>query len=56
MKDGLVDDSEPSLVQSKRDQRGHFNQGPVVLLLELAIERALQGSRRCRQCAAVHGR
>jgi hypothetical protein len=56
MNDGLVDYLEPSIVQGKGGQQGHFNQGLTVLLLELTIERALQGSRRCRRCAAVHGR
>jgi hypothetical protein len=56
MKDGLVDVLGPSIVGSKRGQRGRFNQGSVVSHLELTIERAPQGGRRCRPCAAVCGR
>jgi hypothetical protein len=56
MKDGLVDYLGPSIVEGKRGQRGQFNQGAIVSHLELTIERAPQGGRRCRPCAAVCGR
>jgi hypothetical protein len=45
-----------SIGQGKRAQQGQFNKGPIIPYLELTIERALQGCRRCRQCAAVCGR
>jgi hypothetical protein len=37
-------------------RRGRVAAGPVAPPLELNIERAPQGSRRCRPCAAVCGR
>jgi hypothetical protein len=56
MKNGLVDNLVSSIGQGKRAQRGQFNNGPMIPYLELTIERAPQGGRRCRQCAAVCGR
>jgi hypothetical protein len=57
MKVGLVDSLRPLSVRGTRAQRWQFNQGPVVPLphLELSVERAVEGSRRCRRCADVQG-
>jgi hypothetical protein len=52
--EGIVDTLAPTLARGPL--RGQFNRGPMVTHLELEVERALQGSRRCRRCAAVHGR
>ena len=54
MKSGLAD-YVTAIAQDKRRQRGRLNQELTVPHLEVVVERALQGSRRCRQCAAVHG-
>jgi hypothetical protein len=56
MNNGLVHYSGPLIAQDKRGQVSQPNQRPTVPYLELDIERALQGARRCRRCAAVHGR
>jgi hypothetical protein len=56
MKDGLVHYIEPLTAQDKRGPWGHRHERPSASHFELDIERALQGARRCRRCAAVHGR
>jgi hypothetical protein len=56
MKDGRIDRPGAAIVQARCDLREKSQQGPVFPHLELSVERALQGARRCRRCAAVHGR
>ena len=56
MNEALLDTLAPAMVQDKRRQRGQLNLGPFAPHLELDVECAMQGSRRCRRCAAVHGR
>ena len=56
MDNGVVVNLVSSTYQDKHARRGQFNQGPIVPHLELTIERAPEGSRRCRPCAAVCGR
>ena len=55
MKNGLVGYFGASVVHGNIGRRIKLNQRPIVPLLELAVELAPQGSRRCRRCAAVHG-
>jgi hypothetical protein len=56
MKDALVDCVGRPIAQNKRDEWNQRHQLPSVPYLELDVERAPQGARRCRRCAAVHGR
>ena len=55
MKYGLADYVR-NIAQDKRRQWGRSDNGPAASHLELTVERAIQGARRCRRCAAVHGR
>lgn len=56
MNNGVVDNLTSSALQNKNARRSQFDQGAIVPHLELTIERARQGGRRCRACAAVCGR
>ena len=56
MKNGVAGNLVSSVFQDKHAHRGQFNRGNIVPHLELTIERAPQGDRRCRPCAAVFGR
>ena len=55
MKYGLADYVK-KVSEDKRRQVSGSNSGPAASHLEVAVERAIQGARRCRRCAAVHGR
>ena len=55
MKYGLADYVR-KVAQDKRRLWGGANNDPAASHLELTVERAVQGARRCRRCAAVHGR
>jgi hypothetical protein len=55
MKYGLADYVR-KIADDKRRQHGGSNSGPAASHLEVTVERAIQGARRCRRCAAVYGR
>ncbi len=45
-----------AITQDRFRTRGRFQTGSTAAQLELTVERAMQGARRCRQCASIHGR
>ena len=55
MKYGLGDYIK-ALSHDKLRRQGRFNQERIAFSLDMLVERLPQGARRCRQCAAVHGR
>lgn len=55
MKYGLAD-YVSKIAEDKRRLPSGSNNGSAASHLELNVERAVQGARRCRRCAAAHGR
>jgi hypothetical protein len=56
MINGVADNPASLSFPGKHSQRDQADRRPVVPDLELTIERAPQGGRRCRTCAEVCGR